>query len=290
MNARVWRALLAAVFIAMLAGCKHTPVQPSRPGEPPSRAASRADAPAQELRDGGPVVPPDVSRIPEPVPRAEPRAAYGNKSPYTVLGRTYRLLPSGKGYRERGMASWYGTKFHGRLTSSREPYDMYKFTAAHKTLPLPAFARVTHLDNGRSIIVRVNDRGPFHDGRIIDLSYAAAVKLGLHVRGTAPVEVEVLEPGGRTLARATRRNETGAARSVLLQVGAFSDPDNARRLEDRLEAAEIDAVHRDRERVNGQVVHRVRIGPLRSDKANAAIARLRELGFPNVTVAVDRPR
>ncbi len=138
---------------------------------------------------------PDVDEIPEPEVRDEPRSRYGNRSPYVVLGKTYRVLDSAEGYDEVGTASYYGNKFHGRRTSNLEVYDMYAFTAAHKTLPLPSFARVTNLANGRSVVVRVNDRGPFHDGRIIDLSYAAAVKLGVDRAGTARVEVQGLVPG-----------------------------------------------------------------------------------------------
>jgi rare lipoprotein A len=138
---------------------------------------------------------PDVDEIPEPEVTDEPHSRYGNRSPYVVLGKTYRVLDSAKGYDETGIASFYGNKFHGRRTSNLEVYDMYAFTAAHKTLPLPSFARVTNLANGRSVVVRVNDRGPFHDGRIIDLSYAAAVKLGVDRMGTARVEVQGLVPG-----------------------------------------------------------------------------------------------
>ena len=119
----------------------------------------------------------------------------GNRSPYTVLGKQYHVMERTGGYSERGTASYYGAKFHGRLTSNQEVYDMYAFTAAHKTLPLPSFARVTNLDNGESVVVRVNDRGPFHEGRVIDLSYAAAVKLGIVARGTGRVEVRALSPG-----------------------------------------------------------------------------------------------
>ncbi|MGN6113564.1 MAG: septal ring lytic transglycosylase RlpA family protein, partial [Luteimonas sp.] len=137
----------------------------------------------------------DVDEIPEPEVTDEPHSRYGNRSPYTVLGKTYRVLGSAEGYDEVGTASFYGNKFHGRRTSNLEVYDMYAFTAAHKTLPLPSFARVTNLANGRSVVVRVNDRGPFHDGRIIDLSYAAAVKLGVDRMGTARVEVQGLMPG-----------------------------------------------------------------------------------------------
>lgn len=138
---------------------------------------------------------PDVDAIPEPEVVHEPRSRVGNRSPYTVLGRQYQVMDDHAGFVETGMASYYGNKFHGRRTSNQEVYDMYAFTAAHKSLPLPSFARVTNLDNGRSVVVRVNDRGPFHEGRVIDLSYAAAVKLGYRERGTARVEVRALLPG-----------------------------------------------------------------------------------------------
>ena len=135
---------------------------------------------------------PDVDCIAEPVVSDEPRSPVGNRSPYSVLGKKYQVLNRVDGYVERGTASYYGNKFHGRRTSNQEVYDMYAFTAAHKTLPLPSFARVTNLDNGKSVVVRVNDRGPFHDGRVVDLSYAAAVKLGITQRGTGRVEVRAL--------------------------------------------------------------------------------------------------
>ncbi|MFQ6311089.1 septal ring lytic transglycosylase RlpA family protein, partial [Lysobacter capsici] len=138
---------------------------------------------------------PDVDAIPEPEVVAEARSQFGNRSPYVVLGKTYKVLDSHDDYVETGTASYYGQKFHGRRTSNLEVYDMYAFTAAHKSLPLPSFARVTNLDNGKSVTVRVNDRGPFHDGRVIDLSYAAAVKLGITQRGTGRVEVRALHPG-----------------------------------------------------------------------------------------------
>lgn len=147
---------------------------------------------------------PDVACIPEPQVVDEPRSALGNRSPYVVLGKKYYVLDRPRGYVEKGTASYYGAKFHGRRTSNQEVYDMYAFTAAHKTLPLPSFARVTNLDNGESVVVRVNDRGPFHDGRVIDLSYAAAVKLGIVARGTGRVEVRALQPGDDDAPRAAR--------------------------------------------------------------------------------------
>ena len=298
---------VALMLAALVGGCG----KPNVRKEPPPRTSVRAEAAhtrptaprVDPDRDGSPVAPPDVSRVPEPVPRREPVARYGNKSPYTVLGRTYEVLPTARGYRERGLASWYGTKFHGRLTSSREPYDMYKMTAAHKTLPLPTYVRVTNLENGRSLVVRVNDRGPFHEGRIIDLSYTAAIRLGVHTKGTARVEVEALDagvpdPGIRYAARPresldaivageTRASRRGREPRVLVQVGAFADRDNAKRLERALAARNLDGVYVDRERVSGRVVHRVRIGPLAAAAADALAARLRGLGYPSVVVAPD---
>ena len=147
---------------------------------------------------------PDVDAIPEPDVRSEPRSRTGNGD-YSVLGKRYQVMDDPEGYVETGLASYYGTKFHGRRTSSQEVYDMYAFTAAHKTLPLPSFARVTNLDNGKSIIVRVNDRGPFHPGRVIDLSYAAAVKLGYRDKGTARVEVRAVTPSDMETTLATRQ-------------------------------------------------------------------------------------
>jgi rare lipoprotein A len=214
-----------ATIVLTLSACSNTPKKPTPPAAarrvqspPPATAQQRAAArrspyaPAQEdpskrgdytrgglyaphIQDSAPGGLADVDLIPEPEVTNEPRARYGNRSPYVVLGKSYAVLPSAEGYDETGIASFYGNKFHGRRTSSLEVYDMYAFSAAHKTLPLPSFARVTNLANGKSVIVRVNDRGPFHDGRIIDLSYAAAVKLGVDRTGTARVEVRGLGGG-----------------------------------------------------------------------------------------------
>ena len=144
--------------------------------------------------DGPPPRDVDVSNLPDAVPKVELIRKAGNKSPYTVFGKTYQVLPSNKDYRERGVASWYGKKFHGRKTSNGETYDMYTMTAAHKSLTIPSYVEVTNLDNGRTVIVRVNDRGPFHGGRIIDLSYAAAKKLDYSAKGVANVEVVAIDP------------------------------------------------------------------------------------------------
>lgn len=187
----------------------------------------------------------DVSGIPEVVPKPEEVLRTGNISPYTVLGGTYEVLPTSRGYRETGYASWYGSKFHGRLTSNGEVYDMYQITAAHKTLPIPAYVLVRNLDNGKELIVRVNDRGPFHDDRIIDLSWAAASKLGYADSGVARVEVIALDPNDyqTTLAQLAAENseatappvqriEDTSARLSHLQIAALSNPDAAEELAD----------------------------------------------------------
>jgi rare lipoprotein A len=156
-----------------------------------------------------------LAKLPNPKVQALPRSKTGNGPVYKVWGKQYEVLPSAVGYRQSGGASWYGVKFHGRLTSSREPFDMYQLTAAHRSLPIPSFVRVTNLQNGKSSVVRVNDRGPFHSERIIDLSYAAAVKLGFHQQGTTQVLVEALAA------------DTAPSQEPLIQVGSFSDREQA---------------------------------------------------------------
>ncbi|KLC59680.1 septal ring lytic transglycosylase RlpA family protein, partial [Xanthomonas perforans] len=158
------------------------------------------------VKDSTPDHVPNVACIPEPLVTNEPRSAVGNRSPYEVLGKRYVVMDNPGDYVERGTASYYGNKFHGRLTSNKEVYDMYAFTAAHKTLPLPSFALVTNTDTGQSVVVRVNDRGPFHDGRVIDLSYAAAVKLGITGKGTGNVEVRGLTEADNGNLLAKRRS------------------------------------------------------------------------------------
>ena len=179
-----------ALTLLLLAGCFHRPA--TRPSAPPRASAPSSSVPnagryAQD-RDSTPADIPDVSKIPEPVPKDEPKSQYGNKSPYSVLGESYRVLPTCKDYVERGLASWYGNKFHGYTTSNFEKYDMYAYSAASKTLPLPCYVRVTNLETGRSAVVRVNDRGPFVKGRTIDLSAAAAHAIRLGGVGRVTIE------------------------------------------------------------------------------------------------------
>ena len=229
---------------------------------------------------------PDVHLIPEPEVRAEPRSRYGNRSPYKVLGKSYRVRDSADGYQEVGIASYYGNKFHGRRTSNLEVYDMYAFTAAHKTLPLPSYARVTNLANGKSVVVRVNDRGPFHEGRVIDLSYAAAVKIGLDRAGTAKVEVVGLgagEPAGRQYAAAVQpappAPPASSPQGVMFQVASFGSRENAERARAMLDGAGIIATQLVEAQAGGRQVWRLRVGPIDPAAAAELGARLQGLGF-----------
>jgi len=201
-------------------------------------------------KDDGPgeKPPANLDQIADAQPKSEPLHRYANR-PYQVFGKEYVPLASAQAYRQRGMASWYGKKFHGQRTASGETYDMYAMTAAHTTLPIPSYARVTRVATGRSVIVRINDRGPFHQGRMIDLSYAAALKLGFVHLGSAEVELESIEPGqaetppqqaaAPTPSAAAPTEQALAApeqaAAVYVQVGAFSSRDNAENLRSRLE-------------------------------------------------------
>ena len=227
---------------------------------------------------------------PDAVPRQEPRSKYGNGPFYEVNGRRYQVMPSSHGYQERGVASWYGEKFHGRPTSSQEPYDMHAMTAAHKTLPLPTYVRVRNLANGKSVIVRVNDRGPFVDNRIIDLSYAAARKLDMIRDGTSLVEVtsiafeETAPMAPRTgdeIVAAARSNSEPAGRSrIFVQVGAFGDRDNARRRHNQLQDGGITGAFVHEDAAGSPVLYRVRIGPIAdATEYDSLVVRLSRLGI-----------
>ncbi|HVL00831.1 MAG TPA: septal ring lytic transglycosylase RlpA family protein [Dongiaceae bacterium] len=244
-----------------------------------------------DMKDSAPDEIRDWSKIPDAVPKWEPRARYGNHSPYTVWKKKYYVLPNSKGYRETGIASWYGKKFSARPTSSQEPYDPYAMTAAHKRLPLPTYVRVTNLENNRSIVVRVNDRGPFHDDRIIDLSFAAAHKLDYANKGTARVLVEAIDvrdagsepPPSQAVLQAPRAAipapitpvstapvqptaTPAASQQLYLQVGAFSDMNTAVRLQQQLISLTQVPVGIHSQAENGRSdVHRVRVGPIGSE-------------------------
>jgi rare lipoprotein A len=180
---------------ALLAACSTAP-----PSAPPASAPAPATPSTKYYKDDGPgdAPPANLEQIPDATPRLEPLHRFANR-PYTVLGRDYVPATALRNYKERGIASWYGRKFHGQKTSIGETYDMYAMTAAHPTLPLPSFARVTNVATGKSVVVRVNDRGPFLHGRIIDLSYAAAHKVGIASKGSGEVEVEAIIPGDRPI-------------------------------------------------------------------------------------------
>ena len=240
----------------------------------------------------------DISKIPDAVPRSEPLSATGNK-PYTVFGVAYQPLPSARGYRERGVASWYGKKFHGKRTSSGEAYDMYAMTAAHKTLPIPCYVRVRNLQNGRSVVVRVNDRGPFLHNRVIDLSYAAAARLDILATGTGVVEVEAIDGDAppTTLARAVQvipmaqaaepEAEALAAPKLAVQVGAFAQQDNAHTLRLRLEQAGL-PVYIQPPTDGGVSLYRVRLGPIDNvEHGDRLIAEAARLGLSDAVIVVE---
>lgn len=241
------RRLGLALTVALVAACTDTPVQP-----PP------------DVSDGAPIRSISPSEVPDAVPRPDPILAVGNKSPYTVMGVTYEIMDDYRNYRERGIGSWYGTKFHGRKTSNGEIFDLYQATAAHKTLPIPSYVRVTNLANGKAITVRVNDRGPFHPDRIIDLSYGAAVKLGYMEQGTARVRVEALAVAG-----VDDRRRTAPGQYRFLQVGAFSSESAAQDLGRRVRGVVSAPVFLSPVAADGVTLHRVRIGPLDSAGALA---------------------
>jgi len=261
-----------------------------------------------EKGDSAPRNPPDMSGVPDAVPKYEKTRPQNQKS-YVVLGKRYYPMSSNIGYQEKGVASWYGKKFHGRQTATGERYDMYQMTAAHKTLPLPSYAEVTNLVNGRKIVVRVNDRGPFHGGRIIDLSYAAATKLGIIGRGTGQVKVRAINATDYTISKSPTSatstavkvgtlNQVNDAESisvgqgnragVYLQVGTFSSIGRAEALKDKLtdhivEAVFVMPIHRPQ-----GALYRVRVGPLSNVEASEAMAvKLKSIGVGDSHAVVE---
>jgi len=241
-----------ALMVLLLAACAGDKKKETEPGDgPSSRKITAAD-------------------VKDAVPANEPLARYGNHSPYTVLGKTYTVLPTSMGYHERGIASWYGSKFHGRRTSSGEVYDMHLATAAHKSLPLPTYAEVTNLDNGRKMIVKINDRGPFHEDRIIDLSYAAAIKLGVDQTGTARIDVRAID------VKRPQPSAVKVADGTFLQVGAFSKRKTADDLAGRMLAAQLKPVSV----LKSRGLYKVWIGPYASEaEIEASKRRVVELGY-----------
>lgn len=304
------------LLVILLAGCAGGGGQvPSEERAAAPSGASSSDGGRYALSgDAYPEEPPDVSEVPDAVPRREAPSRAGNRSTYQVWGKTYRVLDDARGYAKQGTASWYGEKFHGYATSNGEIYDMYKMSAAHRSLPLPTYARVTSLDNGRSVIVRVNDRGPFHSDREIDLSYAAAARLDILDRGTGRVRVEAIdverwlaengdgsggagrpvpmaeparEAAGQVAAASAERQSPAAATQspavansrgapVYLQVAALGSAENAQALRSRLQGELSHPV-----RVATEPgMHRVQVGPIaRTDQVEPVREALRRAGF-----------
>lgn len=276
-----WRA---AIFAALISGCATHHSLPEHAGSavtvPATEPATRPafGSPAFNAEKDSRPAPVDISRIPDAVPRAEPLARYGNTSPYTVWGQSYTIMPSAKGYRETGIASWYGNKFHALRTSSGEPYDVYGMTAAHRSLPLPTYVRVTNVGNGRSVVVKVNDRGPFHSDRIMDLSYAAALKLDIVRTGTATVNIEALNPEAPAAPAGSSPAES--LPRYFVQVGAFSRLENATALQARLQDKVYSPVE-----VTHDGLHRVQVGPFLSyedAQKMSAIIREDQFGEPRI--------
>lgn len=243
------------------------------------------------VQDGAPRGYVNFSAIPNAVPKELPKSRYGNPNSYTVLGRTYYVRKSAVGFEEKGMASWYGTKFYGQMTSTRVPYNVYAMTAAMRTLPIPSFVQVTNLQTGKKIIVEVNDRGPFKDNRIIDLSYAAAGKLGILQKGTGLVEVRAINP--LTWHKEQTRSAVAekapvpvtphvANPQLYVQVGAFSDMVNAKHVLSELHQELFQPNRITTAEIHGERFYLVQIGPLSSAAASSMVSkRLESLGYKN---------
>lgn len=292
------RILIILGLLVGLAGC--------------SSSGSKSSGSRYSIKqDHGPSSAVNLDHVKDAVPRAEPKSRGGNKSPYRVLGKTYHVMPSAVGYNAEGTASWYGKKFHGHLTSNGEVYDMYEMSAAHKSLPLPTYLRVTNLANGRQVVVRVNDRGPFHGKRLIDLSYAAAYKLDMLKAGTARVRLEAISPGYQRVentapvaasvvpvaavasaastapANVVSSNTPAAPR--VIQVGSYSSDVAAQRVKQHVGEVlgmDVNVVTAD---VNGRVYYRVHAGPLADSADIQSLNHLLERAGYSGSRVVDLP-
>ncbi len=281
------KRLPIAIFVALsvLAGCATTP-------------KPKTTSPKYYSDDGPPeVVPDNLASIPNAVPRDEPFHRYANR-PYTVFGHTYVPVVNKDPFKQRGIASWYGKKFHGQKTASGEPYDMFAMTAAHPTFPIPGYARVTNLKSGQWVVVRINDRGPFHSNRVIDLSFAAASKIGVANAGSGMVEVErvfespepqstvaqVLPPPVQIAVDTPVVIEEAAG--MWLQLGAFSSRDGAESFREKV-ARELSWNNEPVQMSARDGMHRVRLGPYRNrEEAQAIAEKVRQtLGYaPTLTI------
>jgi len=251
------------------------------------------------VSDSAPLVhPANIEHTPDAIPKVEARSRGGNRASYEVFGKTYYVLPTSENFVQRGVASWYGTKFHGNKTANGEIYNMYEMTAAHKTLPIPTYVEVTNVSTGKKIIVRVNDRGPFHDDRIIDLSYAAAAKLGTLKNGTSSVEVRAINPlTYQTTSLTTptvKQNQAAILKPVIeqplppsdgflfIQVGAFNSTDNANKLKHELfNLLKMPITIKPSTHLS-EPLYLVRLGPYTEMKeADSARLKLQKLGYKN---------
>jgi len=276
-----YHALVVLIAALLITGCVTTPPDPQ---------STRYTA----NQDGPPKIPFDPQQIKPAQPQWEAPSQYGNHSPYTVLGKTYELMESGDNYQETGIASWYGSKFHGHRTSSWEPYDMLKMTAAHKTLPLPSYVKVTNLENSQTVTVRVNDRGPFHDDRIIDLSYAAAHLLGMTEKGTVQVKVEIItlspppSDAAIQLAFNAQINPPMARPNngkLYLQIGAYKELSAALEMQAQIIPLTETPVSISRITTPQSVLHRVQIGPFKQWKELETLtALIKEKNIANPVV------
>jgi rare lipoprotein A len=270
-------AMTLAAALTLSGGCATAPKP--QPSIPAGTAAPASVSPPAAL--------PNPASVPDAVPRIEPRSRYGNPPFYDVFGKRYYVLSSSADYVERGIASWYGPGFHKINTSMQEPYDMYAMTAAHKTLPLPAYVRVTNLQNGRSVVVRVNDRGPFVGNRIIDLSYTAAAKLDMLKNGTAMVEVSTIDPAA--VPAPTPAAAPAAPRPALfVQAGAFANPANADKLVAKLKGGGFGKIFVREDLIAGRHMYRVRIGPVPDvPEFDRIVAALEQAGVHDAHLAAE---
>jgi rare lipoprotein A len=250
-----------ALLTLLAAACSTAPPVADRPAEQPQdKGGYSPQGKGGYYKDDGPgsAPPPNLAQIPDAAPKPEPLHRYANR-PYKVFGTEYVPIADAQGFKQRGVASWYGRRFHGQKTASGELYDMYAMTAAHPTLPIPSYVRVTNVANGRSVVVRVNDRGPFHSSRVIDLSYAAAYKLGFIQAGSAQVELESVQPA---------REQAGA---VYVQVGAFTTRENAESLQGRV-TRELAWLQESAQVLLSGNLWRLHVGPYRSREDALSVA------------------
>jgi rare lipoprotein A len=269
--------VLGLLCLVTLAGCGSWSARHAAPASPPDAASGPVPGKGAYYKDDGPGAspPPDLAAIPDAVPRAEPLHRFANR-PYQVFGRDYVPLTRAAPFRQAGTASWYGRRYHGSATSSGEKYDMYAMSAAHPTLPIPSYARITNPANGRSVVVRVNDRGPFHSDRIIDLSYTAAWKLGYVDAGSALVEVESIVPGAPpspapAVAVAAPARAEADAKGFVVQLGAFSAPESAENFRARV-YRELAWLSEAITVVPGGTLYRLHLGPYRSQEDARSMA------------------